>query len=74
MNTKTKKNSRTGLKGVLQRKGHRWQARVNYEGKRISLGSFNTPGEAHMAYCEAARALHGDFFNYDDLWSNTDAD
>jgi hypothetical protein len=27
------------------------------------LGHFDTPAEAHAAYCEAASAVHGEFFN-----------
>jgi hypothetical protein len=31
--------------------------------KTIHLGVFDTPAEAHAAYCEAASAVHGEFFN-----------
>ena len=36
----------------------RWQARIQINGKRISLGGFNTPQEAHDEYLTAKRELH----------------
>jgi HNH endonuclease len=51
-----------GLKGCHFCHG-KWQARIQYHGKRIHLGSFNTEKEAHVAYWKAARKLHGKFAN-----------
>lgn len=34
------------------------------EGKKIHLGLFESPSEAHLAYCEAAKKLHGEFANF----------
>ena len=36
----------------------RWQARIQTNGKRISLGGFDTPQEAHEAYVNAKREFH----------------
>ena len=62
-NSKVRKHSHTGLKGVGydSRRGL-WRARINVEGKKNWLGYFNSPEEAHAAYCKAAKELHGDFF------------
>lgn len=53
----------SGLRGV--RRGyanpHRWEARIAVGNRRVSLGSFNTPEEAHQAYLTASEELHGKF-------------
>ena len=55
------KNS-SGYKGVCWRKARqKWQAQIVLNGEKIYLGCFQTPEEAHSAYCKAAQELHGDF-------------
>jgi hypothetical protein len=44
--------------------GRRFQAQINVAGKKLSLGTFNTPEEAHAAYREAASRYHGEFANH----------
>jgi hypothetical protein len=61
-NTRTRKHSLIGLKGV-GRKGTRFYARIKKHGKVINLGHFASAEEAHRAYCKAAAELHGEFFN-----------
>ncbi|MBH3259961.1 HNH endonuclease [Serratia marcescens] len=56
--------NRTGFKGVGNA-GKKWQARITHNGSKIYLGLFDTPEEAHEAYCKAARNLHGSFANVD---------
>jgi len=51
------KNSKTGFLGVSQR-GNRFQAQIKINGKRMYLGSFSSPEEAHIAYIEAKREFH----------------
>lgn len=60
----TGKNSRntSGFKGV-SRNRKRWAAGIVSEGVYRYLGTFDTPEEAHAAYCVAAKQLHGEFAN-----------
>lgn len=58
------KNNTSGYKGVTWSKSaEKWQAQISANGKRICLGMFGCPAEAHKAYCKAAKQLHGEFFN-----------
>jgi hypothetical protein len=50
-------DSSTGLLGVSTC-GHRWKADIRANGKRVSLGVFDTPELAHAAYLAAKRELH----------------
>jgi hypothetical protein len=55
----------TGFKGVavFNQPGQptRYRALIRANGKRNFLGIFDTPEEAHEAYCKAAAELHGEF-------------
>lgn len=64
-NQRLPKNNTSGFKGVSAWKG-RWMAQIMARGKHRVLGMFSTPEEAHVAYCEAAKALHGEFANFGD--------
>jgi len=64
----SKSTNKHGLKGVrllpwMKNAGKCWQAEITHNKKVIYLGCFATKEEAHLAYCDAARKLHGDFFN-----------
>lgn len=53
-----KRTNKTGFKGVkYDPDGKKWSARIMRNGKRIELGRFATPEEAHAAYCSAAAEL-----------------
>lgn len=49
-----------GYKGVEKHR-HRWAARIRMYGVRKFLGDFDTPEEAHAAYCKTAAEMHGEF-------------
>lgn len=55
-------NNTSGYKGVSKR-GERYTAYIQVDGKKKHLGYFDDPKEAHEAYCAAGRELYGDFFN-----------
>ena len=61
-NTKARKNSRSGIKGVSYNpKRKRWEARIMQDGRTIHLGRYLTKEEAAEAYRLAALARYGDF-------------
>lgn len=53
----------TGFKGVTKKGEGRFIAQIMVRGQKLHLGSFNSPQEAHAAYCAAATELHGEFAN-----------
>ncbi len=59
------KDSAVPFKGVCMKsptsRGKLYRARIMANGKRLCLGSFDTPEEAYAAYCVAAKELHGEF-------------
>ena len=58
-------NNTSGFKGVSYRKASgKFRARIMVNNTHIELGCFDTPEEAHLAYCNAAEKLHGDFANF----------
>jgi hypothetical protein len=61
-NAQIPKTNKTGYKGVAFRKERqKWQATINYNNHKIYLGCYDTPQEAYVIYCKAARILHGEF-------------
>lgn len=50
----------SGFRGIVWHKGGRrhWQARINANGKTVSLGYFYDPKQAHAAYRAAKARLH----------------
>ena len=56
---RTPKNSTTGFLGVYwDAINKKFRARIVTNGKRISIGRYTTPEEAHQAYLTAKRQLH----------------
>jgi len=61
-NRKINKENQSGYKGVYwEIRRRKWRATIRANKKKISLGYFNTPEEAHKAYCEASKKYHGEF-------------
>jgi len=58
------KNNTSGFKGV-SRVGRKYRACIHANRRRIHLGCFDTPEEAHAAYCNAAREVHGEFARFE---------
>lgn len=64
MNRGKPKNNTSGLKGVSwSLKSAKWRSKISCDGKLHLLGLFDTPEEAHKAYCKKAKELHGEFAN-----------
>jgi hypothetical protein len=59
-NRKLNANNSSGFKGVSKR-GNRYRAYVNKDGKRIWLGVFDNPEQAGAAASIKATELHGEF-------------
>jgi hypothetical protein len=58
-------NNVSGLKGVSRYRRHgKHSARITVRGRAQLLGYFTHPEEAHAAYREAAKRLHGKFTNF----------
>ena len=65
-NSKINKNNASGFKGVVYKKWLKdkpWQAQITHNKKVIYLGCYATPEEAHQAYTNKAKILHGEFSN-----------
>jgi AP2 domain len=61
-NTPRYKSNASGYKGVWWHKHvQKWATKIQVSGKGIHLGYYNTPEDAHYAYCIAAKNHHGEF-------------
>lgn len=61
-NTKIRSNNTSGFKGVSWCSDtSRWVAQIRKDGKKRTIGRFDTPEAAHRAYCLAADRMHGEF-------------
>lgn len=62
-NSAKRKNNTSGYKGVsFEKRTKKWIARIKLDAKRLHIGSFDTPEEAHLAYCAAAATHFGEHF------------
>lgn len=63
-NSRLGSTNKSGYKGVYRHsKINKWVAQISVNNKSIYLGIFDTPEDAHKAYCEAAIRYYGDFAN-----------
>lgn len=53
--------NKTGFKGVGKTRNGRFTAQIKFRGRAYHLGTFDTPQEAHNAYAEASKKLHGEY-------------
>jgi len=64
LQTKIEQQIKSGFKGVCLSSLHgKWMAQIQVDKKKIHLGLFDDPAEAHSAYVEAAIRLHGEYAN-----------
>lgn len=62
VNAGIRKDNKSGYKGVSwHRRSGKWQAQINDNGIRKSLGYFDLPEEASQTYQIRAREMHGEF-------------
>jgi hypothetical protein len=64
----SKSSNKCGVKGVrrlpwMKEENRCWMAQIRHKKRNIYLGCFHTKEEAHQAYCDAAKRLHGEFFH-----------
>jgi hypothetical protein len=63
-NMKIMRNNGVGYKGVsFDKPSNKYRARIRNDSREIFLGNFETPKEAHNAYCKKAQELFGEFWN-----------
>lgn len=64
-NRRKAKHSGQPYKGIrLKETTQRWEARIWKDKKCYHLGYFDTPEEAHKAYCQKASELYGEFARF----------
>jgi hypothetical protein len=56
------RSNKSGYKGVhFHRQSGKWRAQISVAGKIKSLGLFDTPELAYVAYCKAADMYHAEY-------------
>lgn len=60
-NRKVQINNSCGMKGASRDRNGRWRSQISTQGKKVFLGLFDTPEDAHAAYMSAAQKYHGEY-------------
>jgi hypothetical protein len=64
--------NKSGYKGVCWYKPlKKWNAQIEVNNKKINLGYFENPEDAHKTYCNAAFKYFEDFANFGSIQKNT---
>lgn len=63
-NSPKRKNNTSGFKGVYLIPSKRWIAKINIQGQRIFLGTFDTKEQAIKEYKKYAQKVLKDFVNF----------
>lgn len=64
-NSSVRSHNQSGLKGAKYDRRHNiWIARITVDKKTTYLGRFRDAASAHVAYCEAAVRMHGEFARF----------
>lgn len=63
-NTSVKIDNKSKLKGAHWcDRLKKWTSSIKIDKKTVYIGCFNSPEEAHIAYCEKAKIAFMEFFN-----------
>jgi len=61
-NCDIRSDNTSGYKGVqFDKQKNKFLAQAYKDGKRVHVGFFDDPAEAHAAYCAKSKELHGEF-------------
>jgi hypothetical protein len=60
-NTAKYRTNTSGFKGVSRRANGRFLASIQHRKRKLHIGVYDTPEEAHAAYCRKAAELHGEY-------------
>lgn len=64
MNTSIPIHNTSGYKGVsYDKERNNWQAYISINNKKVFIGRYKTPKEAHDAYCEYGLNARGEYFS-----------
>lgn len=63
MNRGVFRKTKSGIKGVNEKRPGQWRAQICGNKRRIHIGTYHSREEARDAWLAAARELHGEFFH-----------
>lgn len=64
-NLRPTRANKSGLKGAsFHKETKKWVARIGWKGRTLYIGLYETPQEAHEAYCKKATELYGEYARF----------